>query len=235
MKKIIVFSALLLTSSSIFSQIEASEIGAEFHEVATYPEGGVQTYGSGKVVGSPYFYPNWTSGSVTTIRNKVITKDCLFIYDKITQQLYLKRKDSAIMEADRDQISAFTLNTDRVHYFVAGGKYDPSKKDDFFEVLVNNDKGYTLLKLIKTKFVKADFTDLLKVGDGDIYDKYQDDISYYISYKSSVPKKILLKEKDIKKILPMEKDKITAYFNQNRNANGIDATFLTGLVQSLNE
>jgi len=106
------------------------------------------------------------------------------------------------------------------------------KKDDFFEILTKSDKGYTLLKLTKAKFLKADNTDIMRVKDGDNYDEFIDDITYYISYNSGVPQQVTFKEKSIEKALMPEQDKVTAYFKQNTGT--LNESYLTLLIQSLN-
>jgi len=236
MKKVIILPVLILFSTAIFSQgVESAQLGAEFHEVATNGQPmGIQSYGSNKVEGSQFFYPTWTSGSVTTINNEVISKNYSFLYDKVRQQLFIKREGSSlVLLAEKDQMRGFTLNTDKVYNFVSASVYDPSDTTNFFEVLVSNNKGYSLLKLVKATFEKADQTDMVSMKDGDMSDKFVDDISYYISYNNGIPKKITSKEKSIEKAFPSVKGKIADYYNQH--GKGTDDSFLTGLVLSLND
>lgn len=236
MKKIIILPAILLFSTAVFSQVESAQIGGEFRQVMSNGGvNGIQTYGTGEVKGSQFFLPTWTSGSVTTKSNQVIRKDYSFLYDKVRQQLFIKWKDSSvILLAEKDQISSFTLDGDKSYNFIPASVYNPSDKTNFFEVLVSNNDGYSLLKLIKAKFVKADQTDMLRMKNGDIYDKFVDDISYYISYKNGLPQEITHKEKKIEKAFPLVKEKISNYFNENNNKS-VDDGFFTGLVQSLND
>jgi hypothetical protein len=234
MKHTSILLVLILSTSVVFSQVESAQIGAEFKEV-TKSEGlgGIETYSSGTVKGSQFFSPSWTTGSVTTIHNEVIFKNYSFLYDKVRQQLFIKWKDSsAVLLAQKDQITGFTLNTDKVHSFVSASTYDPSNTTDFFEVLTSNSKGYTLLKLTKAKFQKADPTDIQRVKDGDNYDEFIDEVSYYISYNNGPAQKIT-NQKSIEKAFPAIKQQTEDYYNQNIGANRND-TFLTGFVQSLN-
>jgi hypothetical protein len=243
MKFISILTALLLSNAALFAQVEAAQIGAEFkdfsqnagpgaRDLGMHTEG-IQTYSSGTVKGSQFFYPSWASGTVTTIKNEVISTNYSFLYDKVRQFLFIKWKDSsAVILADKDQVTGFTLNTDKVHSFVSALKYDSSNKTDFFEILASEDKGYTLLKLIKSKFVKADVTDIQRMKDGENYDEFVDEISYYISYNRGIPQKIT-SEKSIEKAFPLIKQKVTDYYNQNSNDND-NEVFLTRLVQLLN-
>src|SRR5437868_545695 len=49
---------------------------------------GIQTF-SGETRGSRYFYPSFADGSVTTLAGETLTKRYQFLFDKITQQVYL--------------------------------------------------------------------------------------------------------------------------------------------------
>jgi hypothetical protein len=236
-KRTIILLALLFLQSAIYAQVESAQIGAEFKEVSANAGRqiqGIQTYNSGEVKGSQFFFPTWTGGSVTTINNEVISNNYSFLYDKVRQQLFMKWKDSSIvLQAEKDQITGFTLNTDKVHSFVSAAVYIPTDNTNFFEVLDSSRKGYSLLKLVRATFVKADPTDMLRMREGDVYDKFVDDISYYISYNNGLPRKIAFKEKSIQKAFPSVSEKIAEYYNQKENKN-MDDNFLIGLIQALN-
>ena len=89
------------------------------------------------------------------------------------------------------------------------------------------------LKLIKTKFVKADYTDMAKVHSGDVEDEWVDNVSYYISYNGGMPQPITLKEKSLEKAMLPVKDKVVAYYQANGD-NRIDENYVSSLMQSLN-
>ena len=237
MKIIPILTLSLLGSIPGISQVENAQMGAEFKEVATNAGRqiqGIQTYGSGTVKGCQFFYPTWTTGSITTKNNQVISNNYTFLYDKVRQDLFIKWKDSAvILLADKDQIKSFSLLTDREHNFVPAADYDPSDTKDFYEVLEQNDQGYTLLKLIQSKFVKADYSDMMKVRDGDVTDEFDDNITYLISYKKEQPQIITLKQKSLEKAFPAVKQKIANYLNQTKRSD-FNENYLIGLIQSLN-
>ncbi len=235
MKKIFILSILFFLNNKIFCQVESAQLGAEFQTVSMHRGlNGMQTYGSNEIKGSQFFYPTWSTGSVTTVNNEVISKDYSFLYDKVRQLLFIKYKDSsAILLAERNQINGFTLNHDGAHNFVSTALYDPSNKSDFFEVLVNDSNHYSLLKLVKTEFVKADQTDIQRMKDGDIYDKFIDSISYYISYKKGLPQKITFRENSLVRNFPLLKVKIADYYDLHNNET-VDENFLMGCVQSFN-
>src|SRR5487761_2008614 len=100
MKIIPLLTLSLLAGIPGFSQIENAQMGAEFKEVATNAGRqiqGIQTYSSGKVKGCQFFYPTWTSGSITTKNNQVISKNYTFLYDKVRQDVFIKWKDSSVI------------------------------------------------------------------------------------------------------------------------------------------
>ena len=157
------------------------------------------------------------------------------MFDKVRQQLFIKQQNSQdILLADKDQISAFEIITDKPHRFEPASRYDPSKKDFFFEVLVKADTGYSLLKYTKTSFVKADMHDMEKVKSGENYDEFKDEVTYYISYQNGIPQKVDLREKSIKKMFadkPALK-KVLDYFQSNDGS--VNETTAISLIEFVN-
>jgi hypothetical protein len=239
MRNAILLSISLAYCAGASAQIVADDMADEFKTISKYGSRqsgfeGFQTYHSGHVEGNQFFNPNWSPGTVTTISNEQFGKNYLFLYDKVRQELFLKWKDSSIvLLADKNMITAFTLNTDRTHSFVTAGAYDPANKGNFFEVLVKSDKGYSLFKLTKTKFVKADERDIEKQKLGDIYDSFVDEITYYL-VKDSVVKTVALRKNSVLKALsPPFKDKVSSFFSQHPE-NSVDELLLIGAIEFLN-
>jgi hypothetical protein len=141
---------------------------------------------------------------------------------------------SIVMLVDKKQVSSFTLNTDRPHNFVPTGTFGSNESNDFFEVLLLNDKGCSLLRLIKTKFVKADNSNIEKIREGQLNDEFVDEVTYYISMNRALPIPLRLNAKSIKKTFSFAQNKTAAYFDQHRN-DKIDELFLIGLVNYINE
>ena len=122
------------------------------------------------------------------------------------------------------------------HHFEVASEYNPNDKTNFFEVLAKKDSGYTLLKLVKTRFIKFDpssSSNITKVREGNMYDEYQDEVSYFISYKHGAPQAIKPKDNNMKKVLATEKSKVDAYISANMDAER-NESFLAGLISSLN-
>jgi hypothetical protein len=239
MRNAILLSVSLAYCAVASAQIVADDMNDEFKEISKYGSRqsgfeGFQTYHSGHVEGNQFFNPTWSTGSVTTISNEQFGKNYMFLYDKVRQELFLKWKDSSfVLLADKNMITGFTLNTDRTHSFVAAGAYDPANKGNFFEVLLKSDKGYSLYKLTKTKFVKADERDMEKQKLGDIYDTFVDEITYYL-VKDSVVKTLALRKNSVLKALPPPlKDKVSTFFNQH-SGGPLDEELLIGAIEFLN-
>ncbi|MBI1780304.1 MAG: hypothetical protein HYR66_02900 [Sphingobacteriales bacterium] len=241
MKKIFLSSCSLFFFNLVFSQ-DVSAVGMqnEFNAISKYGRvqtsgQGFQSYSSGAIDGSQFYYPNWTAGSVITANKELIKNDkYLFLFDKVRQELFIKlKKSDTVLLADKDQIYSFTLNTaDKISFFEAGSHFDSDKKDIFYEVLVKSKNAYTLLKYVKTTLVKADPYDMEKIKAGNNHDEFKDEITYYVCYKNGLPEKVYLKEKSIKKIFSNTKQ-IQDYFQQNRSSH-IDEQFLIQLIQAIN-
>lgn len=238
MKPAFLFFAAFLSYFAGYSQAVNDEMAQDFKEISKFGSRGsgfegFQTYHSSNVQGSQFFSPSWTTGTVTTNNNEKFGKNYLFLYDKVRQELFIKLKDSSVvLLADKSQISAFTLNTDRVHTFVPAGTIDPSNKGNFFEVLVRDDSDYSLFKLIKTKFVKADERDMEKQSQGEVFDSFQDDVSYFLVKNGTIQTVALRKNNILKAFAPL-KNKASEYFNQHSDRD-IDEAMLIGVVQYLN-
>src|SRR5581483_3033389 len=162
-----------------FSQASTIGMGREFSQLSglgTRQTGfeGIQTYSSHNAKGSQFFNDGWSMGSVTTANKETINSGYLFIYDKVRQELFLKPKDSDIVVlADKNQIYGFSIFTDKMHNFRQASLYDPNEKGNFLEVLTESEK-YTLLKLTKTTFEKANTNDMEKVRSGNLDDEFVD-------------------------------------------------------------
>ena len=236
MKKLFLISAAAIgLSVTCCAQDEKNNlsVSTDFKEMSSLGKmqtwGAIQTYKSGAVTGSQ-FYSNWSAGTVTTANNEVVSNYSL-LYDKVRQELFIRAKDSTqIVLADKKQLKSFSLMLDKPHQFVKASTYDPKQADNFFEVLVPGN--YTLLKLTKTNFEKADYNDMLKVKQGDMSDAFVDNVTYYI-YHSGTLEKTGLKEKAILKSLPDQAAKVENYLTQHDNEEFTEQ-LLIGLVSSLN-
>lgn len=239
MKLISTFFFAFIFNSSLFAQVEAVQLGADFKEETRFGSRqsgfeNLQNYSSGTVLGSQFFYPGWANGTITSINNETLSNKYLFLLDKVRQQLFLKWKDSSfILLAAPKQIRSFAIITDKPHYFVPASTYDSSKTNGFYEILVTGGLNFTLLKKVQTTFIKANEHDMEKIKMGENYDAFEDEVTYYISTNHLLPQAIQLKEKSIKKVLITQKYKVADYFKQESEST-VDESFLIALLNMLN-
>lgn len=245
MKKLLSLLSISLFYFSVHAQNANATISEEFKQLssetganhATTGYENIQTFKNGDINGSQFFYPGWVKGSVTTTDNKAIESDnYLFLFDKVRQVLFIKYNtgddnNNSVMTADNDKLKAFTLITDKPHSFISASAYDLTLKNDFFEVLVQ-DNNYTLLKLNKASFEKADEHDMLAMKNGDFSDAFVDHSTYYI-YHNSKLEKINLQQYSIRKNLKDQKAKVDAYFDMHQNEEMSEGV-LVNLINYLN-
>ena len=237
MKKIfsILFASLFLY---YHSQAQVSSVGIrnEFNSISHYGSRqtgfeGLQTYSTHNVNGSQFFNEDWGTGSITSQNKEVFSEGYLFLYDKVRQQLFVKQKDSnLVVLMDKHQISSFTINTDKPHLFLPASVYDAGNKNDFFEVLVQTGN-YTLLKLIKATFEKANPNDMEKVRQGIFEDAFVDHITYYI-YHNNKLQKIALNENSIRRAFKDQQSVVDDFFATHEN-DEITEDLLINLISQL--
>lgn len=202
---------LFLTANSVFAQSGTAGVtmGQEFAELAAH--GGLsgkgfatfQSYSSSQVNGSQFFLPNWVSGEVITNRKEIYNGGLQFLYDKVRQQLFVRQKDSSlILLTNRDEIHSFSLKDENKNQynFVNSSLFSDEKPEVFYQVLVYDSARLTLLKYIKTTFVKADLTDLMKQREGDVYDAFVDKNVYYLVWQNGLLNPVPLKTKSVQKV-----------------------------------
>jgi hypothetical protein len=208
-KSAIIFPALLLSSAILPAQVTNVAMGQEFAELAAhqgYASNGFsayQNYTSSQVNGSQFFLPNWSRGEVITIRKEVYNEDLQFIYDKVRQEIFIRKKDSAlILLANKDEIESFSLKDEQgtQYNFVNSKLFTDESPQVFYQVLVYDSSKLSVLKYIKTTFVKADYHDMMKVKEGEVYDAFVDKYVYYIVKADSGLQPVELKTKSVKKV-----------------------------------
>lgn len=238
MRNLILPASFLFIATASSAQDNTLGMRQEFQNITGFGQRqtgfeGIQTYSNHQVTGSPYFTDNWARGSVTSIINQTISNGYVFLYDKVKQDLFFKAADSNIsFVADKNQVKTFTISTDKAHVFFPASQYDPALKDNFIEVIVQNDK-YSLLKITRTTFEKSNPNDMIKMKQGDFSDRYVDHVTYYIYHNKELKKLTALKEGSLRRLLKDESAKVDAFFNRYEN-NELDEELLITLINSLN-
>jgi hypothetical protein len=236
---------LLALSNAVIGQNGTTgvEMGQDFQQLAkdqsnfkgSISPAAFQSYSSRDVNGSQYFFPNWHKGEVVTTRKEVFNNDLLFIYDKVRQELFIRKNDtSLILLANKDEIQSFTLkgNDGKEYNFVNSSLFTESKPEVFYQVLEYDSTGFSLLKYIKTVFEKADHTDLMKEQQGNIYDSFIDNVTYYVVDTKHDPQPVQLKTKSIRKALSSFNIDADKYLNSHPAS--IDESYLIGMIKFFN-
>jgi hypothetical protein len=208
-KSAIILPALILSSAALSAQVTNVAMGQEFAELAAhqgYASNGFsayQNYTSGQINGNQFFLPDWSKGEVVTIHKEVYNEPLQFLYDKVRQEIFMRKKDSAlILLANKDEVASFSLKDDqgKQYNFVNSKMFTDETPEVFYQVLVYDSAKISLLKYIKTILMKADYHDMMKVKEGEVNDAFVDKYIYYIVKADGILQPVELKNKSVKKV-----------------------------------
>ena len=241
-KSTIILPAVILASVGVSAQATNVAMGQEFAELAAhqgYASNGFsayQNYTSGQINGSQFFLPGWSKGEIVTVHNEVYNEDLQFIYDKVRQEIFIRKKDSSLtLLANKDEISSFSLKDDqgKQYNFVNSKLYTDEKPEVFYQVLVYDSVKLTLLKYIKTTYVKADYHDMMKVKEGEVNDAYVDKYTYYIVKGDGMLQPVELKNKSVKKVFSELNLPYQNYMNEHYQP--VNEEYLIDMVKQMNQ
>jgi hypothetical protein len=184
-------------------------------------------------VGSRYLFDTFSHGFFTDASGKLINNEYfLFDYEKVSGVLLLTTDKKYISAIVRDQIQSFTLynNADQRVYFEKIPAIDNAR---YVQVLATGAK-YKICKLIKTKFVAADYQATASGGSGHDYDEFVDDAQYYVlDVQSNQSQKLDLRKKSIKEDFSKDAVKVNKYLSENSGR--IDDAYLSSLGEFMNQ
>jgi hypothetical protein len=191
-------------------QIERSD------QVTSLNEGGYLAPGhqKGDLRGSQYMCAVFAHGYLINGSDELVYQpNYLFDYDKISGALLLTPNRKTIVNVIWDQVKAFTL------YSMNDQRYDFEKvtaidNSHFLQVIASGPK-YKIYKLIRTKFVKADYVNNGAAPHGHDYDEYVDDADYYIVANGGQPQKFTPKKRTLKEIFAKDADKLNKFMDDN--------------------
>jgi hypothetical protein len=201
----------------------------------------VQTFTS-ETEGSQFFYPVFSDGAVISAKNDTFSNVYLFLFDKVYKQLYLINRadrnldNPMITQVAKDQIKGFMIRTPNglEHWFTAARLYDPSNFSDFYEVMVQRESGYTLLKKITTKFIPANSEDASNVKKGEFRDEFKDDYTYFVSFKNGKETPIEIRRKKVAEAFPSTLKPYFDYYFSQHFQEEFDAYYVARMVYDLN-
>ena len=187
----------------------------------------------GNVRGSQFLFDNFVHGFVINSNDELITNPSyLFNYDKIGGTPIYTKDNKTPLQISWDLTKSFSLFTNagvRCNF----EKFAAIDNAHFLQVL-STGKKYKIYKLIKTKFVKADYVNTGVTQHGNDYDEYIDDADYYVvDIQANQQQKLSLKKKSIKDAFPKEADKVNKYLSDNSGR--IDDNYLSKLADYMNQ
>ena len=185
---------------------------------------------------SQFFLPDWESGEVITINNQIFYDGLVFAYDKVRQELFIRKKDSSdILTGNKEEIKSFSLKDGNQgqYHFINSKMYTAKKPEVYYQQLVYDSAKLSLLKLNSCTFVRADPTDMMKQKQGAAKDAFVDSYSYYIVKGNNEPHPVQLKNKSVKKTLTDLNVSPDAYLNEHPGQ--IDEDYLIAMIKKLNQ
>jgi|GEM_PF-1135654 hypothetical protein len=242
-----IFVLVLLVPAIVFPQTQTVRnslstqgltSGHEFDIFQKAGGGGLSAFNtspSGDVKGTQFFLSDWTKGEVITIRKEVYGDDLQFVYDKVRQELFVRKKDAEpVLLANKDEIKSFSLTDEnRTQYNFINSKYFSDERPEvFYQVLVYDSSKLSLYKYIKTTFVRGNPNDMMKQKEGAVYDEFVDKIIYYLEMDKGELKPVQLKSKSIRKVL--DELHINAYAYLSSHPEQPDENYLIEMIRSLN-
>lgn len=242
MKNKISLVILLFFSLSVFSQAGTNSTGItnEFAMLAAH--GGsptsfstFQTYSNNQVEGTQFFISDWKKGEIVMNNKQVFNSGIMLAYDKVRQEIFIKQENAAeILLGTKEEINGFSIwDAGKEYHFINSSVYSKEKPEVFYQVLVSDPSKLTLLKYTKGTFVKANKTDMMQQTSGEIYDKFVDKVTYYVSQGNGEPHEIQLKTKSLRKTFTDLNINIDKYLNDHPGS--IDEDFVVSMVMELNK
>jgi hypothetical protein len=182
--------------------------------------------------GSRYLLKEFASGVIVDNNNHILTDSLKGLnYDKIDGQLLIAQGGRNYLEVDKDKVIGFAFkNRDTSFVFV---NVPILSKVNYFVVVANGPK-YSVYKSVRTRFVKANYTNNGLVETGNNYDEYVDKETYFWVEKNDSAGVFELKKKSIKEAFAGEKAKVDTFFSQHKY-DDIDEAFIRGLILFLNK
>lgn len=164
--------------------------------------------------GNRYFFDKWVKGNVTGTNGVIYNgSNMLLNYDKINKKLFLKA-DSTIIELSSGDIAGFTLTDKNDSFYFE--RLKNSTDLNFYQPVYKRENGYSLYKLLDTKFKKADYQTNGIIETGNKYDEYVDVVEYFIISPKQEITKIDFRKKTIEKVLENQSAKVEIFFAEHK-------------------
>jgi hypothetical protein len=163
--------------------------------------------------GSRYFFFNFARGFIINANGELVKNPgCFYDYDKMSGQLLLKPLDKPIVAAVKSDVQSFTLYDRRQNAFVF--ERVPAIDTQKFVQVLSLGLKYKIYKLTDTHFVSANYTDDGVAHEGNKYDEFVDEGTYYaLNVESNQLQKFSLKIKSLKTVFEKDEDKLDHFIS----------------------
>jgi len=184
------------------------------------------------VHGSRYFFEDFAHGFIISPGDSLFqNNNYLFNYDKISGGLLLTQDQASVIQVNNSQVKSFTIfsHSSKPYVFVI----EPDINSDKYVQVITSGKKYNIYKSISTTFVKANYTTNGFTTQGNNYDEYVDDPTYYVlDVQTKQLQKLALKKKAIKAAFAKDADKVSKFMDTDTD--DIDDNYLQSLGDALN-
>lgn len=181
--------------------------------------------------GSRFFLKGWARGIVLFKNNSVHSSSYVLNYDKIGDGLIQKADATRFFEVDMSSIQSFSLidSAEKEYNFL---RLTGSSSNFILEVY--KDSLYSLYKRMNTKFYRADYENKGLYEKGYKYDRYEDEIIYYIKdNKGKLTEISNLNKKGFRELLEVF-PKAKEFISENRITSDKES-YLINLTKYLNK
>ncbi|MDA3779092.1 MAG: hypothetical protein PF487_02485, partial [Bacteroidales bacterium] len=182
MKKIFLLFISTIFAISAFCQTDSNDVNQKFVSLVS-PTGGGFTfylpdgnmYDKNKIKGSPYIFENWQAGTVFFKKNE-LSSDYKFNYNSYLDQVEFVKDGKHLMITNKKDVNHIQFK-DKDFYYVLFLKNDNEIISGYLDKLV--DGKIVLYKRYKCYLLKN--SNNYTITSGDVVDKFDQDIEYYIS------------------------------------------------------
>jgi len=182
--------------------------------------------------GSRYLLKEFTPGIIIDAGGHIMTDSSrLLNFDKIDGQLLIAEGGRNYLEVDKEKVIAFAFRAPDTSFVFLNVPI--LSKISYFMLLANGPR-YSAYKSVRSRFVKANYSDRGLVATGNNFDEYVDKETYFWVKGNDTAGVFELKKKSIKETFAGEKVRVDAYFSQHKY-DDIDDTFVRNLIIYLNK
>ncbi|MDE3235133.1 MAG: hypothetical protein KGO81_04190 [Bacteroidota bacterium] len=237
---------LVFFCNQAYTQMSSSGLASEFKEMAGVGKRqsgfeGMQAFGTGKILGTQFLGEGWSKGMLVTFHNDTLQNKLLFLFDKVKQEVYMKKEGSEdIFVADKQQLKEFfILSVTKKIRFINAGVFQPELAGQLLMAMHSDQDSIlttiSLFKKVNAEFQKYDPENMELVKAGMMNDAFIDKPLYYFLENNRFSNPFKLNKTNILKAISDKKIKAKAweYFNQNDNLE-IDEQFMLGLIKYIN-